>query len=92
MQKIWQRCQTFVMRSLILPALESNLTTRPEGSTDNSTKWFIENQDTVYRLKKLHKIVIYCLLTNKISVFFPNARLLLNSFLKRVASFLREII
>ena len=70
-----------VIWPLILPALESNQTTHPKGSTDNSyTKWFIENQDTAYRLGKLYKMVICCLLTNKISIFIPNARLLFNSF------------
>ena len=70
--------------------LESNQTTHPEGITDNSySKWFIENQDTAYRLRKLHKMVIYCLLSNKISLVSTNARLPLNSFLERVASFFR---
>ena len=53
MQKTLQRCQLLVNLPLILPALESSQTTHPKGSTDNSyTKWFIENQDTAYRLEQ----------------------------------------
>ena len=64
----------FGILPLILPALELSQTTHPKGVTDYSyTKWFMENQDTAYRLGKLHKMVIYCLLTNKILLFFPNA-------------------
>ena len=93
MQKTSQQSQMLVILPLILPALESNQTTHPKGSSDNFyTKWFIENQNTSYRLGKLHKMVICCLLTKKISIFISNARLFLNSFSEIVAFFLCKII
>ena len=54
--------------------------------------FLLQNYCLLYRLKKSHKIIIYCLLTNKISVFFLMLDYFLIVFLKRVASFLREII
>ena len=81
MQKILQRGQTFRNSAFNFAGYKSNHITHPKGSTDKScTKWFIENQDTAYWLGKLHIMVICCLLTNKISILIPNARLLLNSF------------
>ena len=71
MQKTLQRCQTFGNSAFDFAGSGIKSKHPCKKSTDNSyTKWFIENQDTAYRLGKLHKwLYIVCLLT-KFQYFF----------------------